>query len=71
MKLLSGLTSECAVENQGETGEWFNIRTGVKQGCNMSSFMFLLVMDWILRRTTGNGENGIKMEVYNQTRPFP
>ena len=44
----------------GETGEWFNIRTGVKQGCNMSSFMFLLVMDWILRKTTGNGENGIR-----------
>ena len=40
---------QCAVENQGETGEWFGIKTGVKQGCNKSGFLFLLVMDWILQ----------------------
>ncbi|XP_048579012.1 uncharacterized protein LOC125560728 [Nematostella vectensis] len=51
---------QCAVEDQGEIGEWFNIKTGVKQGCNMSGFMFLLVMDWILRRSVGKGENGIR-----------
>ena len=26
----------------------------------MSDFLFLLVMDWILRRTVGKGENGIR-----------
>ena len=36
---------QCAVEDQGETGKWFNIMTGVKQGCNMSGFIFLVVMD--------------------------
>ena len=24
--------------------EWFEVKSGVKQGCNMSEFMFLLVM---------------------------
>ena len=51
---------ECAVEDQGERGEWFEIRTGVKQGCNMSGFLFLLVMDWIMRKTVGKGECGIR-----------
>ena len=51
---------QCAVEGQGERGEWFDIKTGVKQGCNMSGFLFLMVMDWIMRRTVGKGENGIR-----------
>ena len=33
---------------------------GVKQGCNMSGFLFLMVLDWVMRRTVGNGENGIR-----------
>ena len=39
---------------------WFDIKTGVKQGCNMSGFLFLIIMDWVMRRTVGNGENGIR-----------
>lgn len=31
-----------------------------KQGCNMSGFLFLIIMDWVMRRTVGNGENGIR-----------
>ena len=31
--------------------EWFEIKCGVKQGCVMSRFLFLLVIDWIMRRT--------------------
>ena len=30
-----------AVEDQGELGEWFDIKTGVKKGCNMSGFFVL------------------------------
>ena len=33
---------KCAIDNQGEIGEWFDIKTGVKQGCNMSGFLFLI-----------------------------
>ncbi|XP_060069051.1 uncharacterized protein LOC132549148 [Ylistrum balloti] len=45
---------QCAVEDQGEKGEWFNIKTGVKQGCNMSGFIFLVIMDWVMRKAVGN-----------------
>ena len=51
---------QCSVIEDGEVTEWFEIKTGVKQGCNMSGFLFLLVIDWIMRNTTGHGENGIR-----------
>ena len=50
---------KCAVIHQGETCEWFDIKTGVKQGCNMSWFLFLMVVDWVMRRTVRNDETGI------------
>ena len=33
-----------AVEDQGEIGERFDIKTGVKGGCNMSGFLFLIAV---------------------------
>ena len=54
---------QCAVEDQGEICEWFKIKTGVKQGCNMSGFLFLIVMDWVMRRTVQDGENGIRWKL--------
>ena len=51
---------KCAVVDGRERGEWFDIKTGVKQGCNMSGFLFLIIMDWIMRRAVENGENGIR-----------
>ena len=54
---------QCAVEDQGERGEWFDITTGVKQGCNMSGFLFLIDMDLIMRRTVSEGQNGIRWKL--------
>ena len=36
---------ECAVVEEGETTEWFQVQSGVKQGCTMSGFLFLLSID--------------------------
>ena len=35
---------KCAIDDQGEKEEWFDIKTGVKQGCtcNMSGLFFLI-----------------------------
>ena len=33
---------ECAVVEEGETTEWFQVQSGVNQGCTMSGFLFLL-----------------------------
>ena len=51
--------SECAVLDEGEESEWFKVKTGVKQGDVMSGFIFLMVVDWIMRNATGN-KTGIR-----------
>lgn len=33
---------KCALDNQAEIYERFDSKTGVKQGCNMSGFSFIL-----------------------------
>jgi len=50
---------ECTVVNEGELTDWFRITSGVKQGCVMSGFLFLLVVDWVMRRTTVGRRTGI------------
>ena len=58
-KITDSITAEL-LRAVGEPGEWFEVTTGVKQGCNMSGFLFLIVLDWVMRRTVGNGENRIR-----------
>ena len=52
--------SRCAVRAEGEISEWFEVITGVRQGCVFSQLIFLMVMDWILRRTTAAISAGIQ-----------
>ena len=51
---------KCAVIEERETAEWFEIKTGVKQGCVMSGFLFLLVIDWVMKRATSEARRGIR-----------
>ena len=51
---------ECAVIDGSETSDWFKIKSGVKQGCVMSGFLFLLALDWIMKRTTADKKRGIR-----------
>ena len=46
----------CAVMDGQGTTEWLKIKTGVKQGCNMSSLLSLLVVD----NTLQEGNTGIR-----------
>jgi len=36
---------ECVVEDGEDTTKWLKIKTGVRQSCNMSGLLFLLVVD--------------------------
>ena len=51
--------SEYAVVGNNETSDWFKIKSGVRQGCVLSGFLFLLVVDWVMKRTTADKQNGI------------
>ena len=58
--------SMCAVLDDGEETEWFKVKTGVKQGCVMSGFLFLLVIDWVMRETTRNNNTGIRWQMMSK-----
>ena len=60
---------ECAVVDGHDTTEWFKIKTGVKQGCNMSGLLFLLVVDWVYNeKYIARGEHQDKMEVHHKAQ---
>ena len=42
---------ECSVVEEDATSEWFDLTAGVKQGCAISGFLFLLIIDWVMRHT--------------------
>jgi hypothetical protein len=50
----------CGVLHNGKTSPFFAIETGVKQGCLLSGLLFLLVIDWLLKRTTEGRQEGIE-----------
>ena len=51
---------EGAILEVGETAEWFQIQSGVKQGCIMSGFLFLLAINWFMSRAIEGRRNGIR-----------
>ena len=46
--------------HNGKLSTFFEILTGVRQGCLLSPFLFLLAIDWIMKTSTQNRENGIQ-----------
>jgi len=53
---------QCAVIDENETTDWFPVMTGVKQGCCMSGFLFLLAIDWVMRKTVTGTRTGIRWD---------
>ncbi|KAI8496360.1 hypothetical protein Bbelb_256590 [Branchiostoma belcheri] len=52
--------SRCCVRTEGGTTDFFDIVTGVRQGCILSPFLFLLTIDFVLRKTTEDGREGVR-----------
>ena len=50
----------CRTAHAGQLSESFEVKTGVRQGCLLSPFLFLLVIDWIMKTTTTGRNNGIQ-----------
>ncbi|XP_073670675.1 uncharacterized protein [Paramisgurnus dabryanus] len=38
----------------------FHVKTGVRQGCVMSAFLFNIAIDWVMRRTTEKQTSGLR-----------
>ena len=50
----------CQVVHGGQLTHRFNVKTGVRQGCLLSLFLFLLAIDWVMRQTTDGQRDGIQ-----------
>ncbi len=58
--------SSCKVQHAGQLSDSFEVKTGVRQGCLLSPFLFLLVIDWAMRATTTGRRNGIQWTMWEQ-----
>jgi len=56
----------CRVVHGRQLTDAFEVRTGVRQGCLLSPVMFLLTMDWVMKTSTAQGQNGIQWTLWKQ-----
>ena len=49
----------CAVVDGDGRTDWCEVKSGAKEGCNMSGFLSLLVIDWVMRRSFEGARTGI------------
>nr|KAG5701649.1 hypothetical protein BaRGS_019338 [Batillaria attramentaria] len=56
----------CRIAYAGQLSESFEVKTGVRQGCLLSPFLFLLVIDWTMKTTTAGRKNGIQWTLWTQ-----
>ena len=45
--------------SNGLQSEWFEITSGVRQGCVVAPDSFATGVDWVMERATGRGMNGV------------
>ena len=64
--LLSDQDTSCKIAHAGQLSESLEVKTGVCQGCLLSPFLFLLVIDWIVKTTTTGRNNGIQWTPWMQ-----
>lgn len=58
--------TRCQVLHEGCISEAFEVRTGVRQGCLLSPFLFLLCIDWVMKETINNRRTGIQWSLTEQ-----
>ncbi|XP_065568765.1 uncharacterized protein LOC136032370 [Artemia franciscana] len=63
IKVISAMyeNNAAAIKVGNEVSSWFCIKSGVKQGCVLSPFIWIILMDFILRSIAqAMGDHGIK-----------
>ena len=56
----------CRMVHEGRLTEKFEVKTGVREGCLLSPFLFILAIDWIMRAVTNRNRNGIQWTLWTQ-----
>ena len=53
----------CTVGETADTS--FLVKSGVRQGCVMSSLLFIIAIDWVMKRTVQNSNTGIRWTLFS------
>ena len=67
--MAKGMYKNCRCAVLDETGhhKWFEVLSGVKQGCVMSGLLFRINIDWAMNRTMMNNRDGIRWKLISLT----
>ena len=60
----------CKVLHEGALTDKIEVKTGVRQGCLLSPFLFLLAVDWTMKESTEGRRNGIQWTLWRQLDGF-
>jgi len=61
------INSSCCVKTASGYTEFFEIGSGVRQGCILSPFLFIIVIDFVMRRTMDKPLYGIVWQKQNRS----
>ena len=59
--------TSCKVLHEGTLTDKIKFKTGERQGCLLSPFLFLLAVDWIMKESTEGRRNGIQWTLWKQS----
>ena len=55
--------NQCCVRHEGQESEWFQVKSGVRQGCIISPLLFLVAIDWVMKKTMEDRPRGLVWEL--------
>ena len=56
---------ECSVIVENILKESFHVKSGVRQSCILSPILFLVVIDWVMHKTTSDYPLGIQWTLFS------
>lgn len=60
---------ECSIILDNNTpSKWFPMKSGVRQGCILSPILFLVFIDWPMRKTTSDKPRGIQWNLFSHRK---
>ena len=55
---------DCSVLLNNKETDWFVVNSGVRQGCITSPILLLIVIDWVMKKTTRDSKRGITWPLF-------
>ncbi|GFR62613.1 hypothetical protein ElyMa_003585500 [Elysia marginata] len=64
-RLIAGVLFVVRRGHGEQHSEWFTVKSGARQGCVVSPILFLLVIDWVMKKSTAQKPRGIIWKAFH------